>query len=98
LPLTCHLSPRADKREYFEGITMDRITAMLLSIIIGALATYQGGTIFFQSGSQLAVALETHLLTRHTYMVIFMALVAMTYLVLSWIPHLITKFRGFVSR
>lgn len=77
---------------------MDRITSMFLSIIIGALATYLGGTMFFSSGSQLAVALETHLLTRHTYMVFFMASATLTYIVLSWIPHLITTFRGYVNR
>ncbi|KQW19783.1 MULTISPECIES: hypothetical protein [Pseudomonas] len=64
---------------------MNRITAMFLSVVIGALATYQGGAIFFRSGSQLAVALETHLLSRHTDTVFFMALVALMYLVLSWI-------------
>jgi hypothetical protein len=77
---------------------MDRITSMVLSIIIGALTTYLGGAIFFRSGIQLAVALEAHLLTRHTYMVFFMASVTLTYIVLSWIPYLITTFRGYVNR
>lgn len=66
---------------------MGRITALTLSAVIGALTTFLGGTIFFRSGSEIAVALETHQLTMHTYIAFFMATCALAYLTLSWLPR-----------
>jgi MFS superfamily sulfate permease-like transporter len=72
---------------------MGRITALFLSIITGGLTTYYGVAAFFNSGSQLASDLETHLLTRHAYFVVFLVLVTVIYIVMSWVPHLIAKHR-----
>lgn len=73
---------------------MDRITALIITFPIAALVTYLVGGIIFSDSSEIAAALKSHQLTMHFYMVLSLASCVLTYLILSWLPHIASKLRS----
>jgi hypothetical protein len=65
---------------------MDKITAIILSLIIAGIATYVGGNAFFESSFPLAMKLRTAQLTMQVYWVAFFVIGGLSFLALSWAP------------